>query len=130
MLWEEQAEKYGADIERVQVWDALSEFYLDTELNETDLEFIAKRLADSPFSVEELRQIEVLEVAPVCRVNLWQIPGGIWTGFAADWLIPRCLQRQRATRLKPNALWSFIYWLMQKLTSYIPRDRISQLRAG
>lgn len=31
MLWEREAEKYGADLERVQVWDALSEFYLLSE---------------------------------------------------------------------------------------------------
>lgn len=121
MLWESEAKEFGADLERVQVWAALSEFYLDTSQDVDDLQRIAQILARSPFSLEEMRHIEVYEVSPVCFGNL-QAVAGEWAGFAPDWLIPRCLQKQQRNafiplserpwlqRLSLRMIWSKIDW--------------------
>lgn len=100
-IWEEAALKYGADLERVRVWNAFSEFFLDTELDSNDLDRIAEILADSPFSIEELKHIYDKEVSPVCSWNLLLIAGE-WAGFNEDWLIPKCKKQQMKHRFDPN----------------------------
>ncbi len=91
MYFEDQSEKFGADPERVQVWDTLSEFYLDTYHTEEELQCMGERLATTRFSIEEMRHIALFEVTPVCVSNLFCMPGGEWAGFALDWLIPKCM---------------------------------------
>jgi hypothetical protein len=128
MLWETEAKKFGADLDRVQVWDALSEFYLDTSLDKEDLERIAQILARSPFSLEELRHIELSEVEPVCASNLSLLPGE-WAGFTPDWLIPKCLERQRKTPYQPDSRPPWFYrFLRATWPSNVPRQRIAEIR--
>lgn len=74
------------DIEaRKPVWSALSELWLDTELQEGDLNWIAEIMFKSGFTLKELRKIYEFEVAPVVYVNLLS-PAGEWAGFNAEWL--------------------------------------------
>ena len=91
----EHAEDFGVDPARAEVWEAFSDLFLDMEPTESDLEWIAKTLAGSPFSFRELGHILFKEVGPVCVGNLYAIPGGVWTGFAPEWLLPKCLERHR-----------------------------------
>jgi hypothetical protein len=79
---------------RRPVWNAWSDLYLDNEPSPGDLEYVAERLAASPYSAEELRYILLVEVHPVCAGNLRQV-AGIWSGFDADWLEQAILSRQR-----------------------------------
>ncbi|GEN66584.1 MULTISPECIES: DUF7079 family protein [Chryseobacterium] len=65
---------------RKQVWIALSELYLDTELQESDFIYIAKTLLESPFTFEEVKRIDQFEVFPVLFSNLLS-PAGEWAGF-------------------------------------------------
>lgn len=74
---------------RLPVWQALSEFWLDTELQEFELEYIAKVLADSPYSLEEIKAIHQFEVAPAVSANLLCVAGE-WTGFEKGWLTQKC----------------------------------------
>ena len=94
-LWVAEANKHGADLARVQVWDVLSELFLDSYRNDAELQQLAEIIAESPFSTEELAHILDFEVAPVCAPNLLQWIGGEWAGFDPNWLIERCLQQQR-----------------------------------
>jgi len=71
--------------ERMPVWDALSEFFLDTELQPDDHERIAKTLAASRYSETELDEILAYEVYPACKCNLLCVAGE-WIGFHPDWL--------------------------------------------
>ncbi len=130
MLWEKEAEKYGADVERVQVWDALSEFYLDSYRTNEDVERIAQVLARSPFSVDELRHIELFEVDSVCWINLQPLVGGEWCGFSPDWLIPKCLEQSRKHPYGPHQSRSLRgkFWRLIILSN-IPVKRIEQLRS-
>jgi hypothetical protein len=76
----------GAQIEeRFRVWDAFSEFFLDTELQPDDHERIAKILAASAYTEDEIEEILIGEVCPACRFNMLS-PAGEWMGFDPDWL--------------------------------------------
>lgn len=74
---------------RLPVWEALSEFWLDTELTEAQLDGIAQAIASSLYSVSEVRLIHDYEVAPALYPNLLSVAGE-WAGFDTDWLRARC----------------------------------------
>jgi hypothetical protein len=79
------------DIEsRRPVWAALSELFLDANLDSADVNRIAKTLAGSRYSLHELDQILLWEVYPACRSNLLSIAGE-WAGFDPEWLESRIL---------------------------------------
>ena len=71
--------------ERLPVWEALSEFFLDTELQESDYERISRVLVASKYSEEKIEEILIGEVCPVCRGNALS-PAGEWLGFDSEWL--------------------------------------------
>jgi hypothetical protein len=60
---------------RKPVWAALSEFWLDTELTQDDLQRIADVMRRSGYSVPQLRDIYLFEVAPVVFGNLFTVAG-------------------------------------------------------
>lgn len=66
---------------RLPVWHALSELFLDTELQPGDYRRIAARLAESGFSTAELRAILHDEVTPAFAVNLMSVAGE-WTPWS------------------------------------------------
>src|SRR5262245_28825424 len=70
---------------RAPVWDALSEMFLDTELQPADLERLGRQLAASPYTLDELNAILFDEVYPVCIGNLHSVAGE-WAGFDSAWL--------------------------------------------
>ncbi|SHG02583.1 hypothetical protein [Chryseobacterium sp. OV279] len=72
--------------ERTPVWIALSDFYLDTELQDSDFRYIAKTILESPYTFEEVKTINTYEVFPVLQSNLLQ-PAGEWACFNEKWLI-------------------------------------------
>jgi len=72
--------------ERLPVWEALSDFFLDTELQPSDYERIATTLAQSKYTLKEIKDILDYEVYPVCISNLLDIAGE-WAGFPRDWLV-------------------------------------------
>ena len=72
--------------------------YLDTDISLSRDERV-RILAASPYSLEELEQILVDEVHPVCFWNLC-IVAGEWAGFDPEWLRSIILSRsQRRFRL-------------------------------
>lgn len=76
-------------LDRVPVWDALADFWLDTELVEFQLDLIARVIAASPYSIQEVRAIHFFEVAPAVSANFSSIAGE-WAGFDSEWLRERC----------------------------------------
>ncbi|MFN0127374.1 MAG: hypothetical protein ACKV19_11885 [Verrucomicrobiales bacterium] len=95
MLDEPQIQK------RRPLWVALSELWLDTELSTEDLERIARVMADSGLTIEELRQVYLVEVAPVVSPNLFSVAGE-WAGWDEEWLcsgiVHNLRDRPRATK--------------------------------
>ncbi|MCP8462407.1 hypothetical protein NK553_00445 [Pseudomonas sp. ZM23] len=82
---------------RESVWLALSELWLDCELDGADLAAIAGTLRISGYDPDELEAIYRLEVAPVVWVNTW-VTAGVWDGFDPDWLFEACRRNQARRR--------------------------------
>ena len=74
--------------DRKPIWIALSELYLDTELQAVDYHHIASIIHRSPYSLKQAMKIDRQEVFPILYVNGLS-PAGEWTGFDPDWLVTR-----------------------------------------
>ncbi len=81
---------------RRPVWLALSELWLDTELQEEDLKRIATIMRQSGYDQCKLRCIYLREVAPVIYHNLLS-PVGEWNGFDESWLSDTIVQNMAKT---------------------------------
>lgn len=79
---------------RRPIWAALSDLFLDTELDESALRHIAQKLAESEYSDDELANILYGEVFPICIWNLRSVAGE-WAGIDTDWLQDRILGNER-----------------------------------
>jgi hypothetical protein len=79
---------------RRPVWEALSDLFLDADTSLTRTWRVGI-LAESSYSLDELQQILVNEVYPVCRSNLFSIAGE-WAGFDPEWLQSSILRRLRS----------------------------------
>jgi len=88
---------------RKPVWAALSELWLDTELEDDDLQRIAGVMKRSEYSINELRDIYLFEVAPVVFPNLLTVAGE-WAGFDEEWLFAETTKRARRRRLCLRAM--------------------------
>jgi len=88
----------ATDPARLAAWRALSELFLDTELDDGEIAVIARELRSTGFSVAELERIYEEEVAPACWCNLLAVPGGVWTGFNERWLVETIPQYQQRSR--------------------------------
>lgn len=66
--------------DRLPVWEALSDFFLDTELDEKDYQRISRILASSPYSIQDTEEILRHEVYPALIWNLRSVAGE-WAGF-------------------------------------------------
>ncbi len=103
---------------RKTIWTAISEFYLDTELEEKDYESIARTLKESNLSIDELKEIDLYEVFPTLQINLMGIAGE-WAGFNEDWLDSVCRRNYRRKdrflfRLMVKSANSFFYWMRKE----------------
>lgn len=84
-----------ADIARRRpVWIALADLWLDTGLQDADLQHIARMLAASGYSVKQLREIYLYEVAPVVYPNLLSV-AGTWNAFDEKWLVAEAAKQAR-----------------------------------
>ena len=92
-----------------------------TELDETDLSWIADVLRPAGFSWAEAQRINVDEVAPVVISNLWSV-AGVWIGFDEEPLYEAILLSVR--RGPPRLLWSKAFWcrfVKWHLSDYLPK---------
>jgi hypothetical protein len=84
------------DLERRRpVWLAMSELFLDTELNDERLQTLAARLKTSGYCVHELDTILRREVSPILGGNLVAVTGA-WDVFDDAWLVEQIAARQRS----------------------------------
>jgi hypothetical protein len=95
---------------RLPVWHALSDVFLDTELQARDYHRIARTLDISGYSLAELRSILEDEVAPAFASNLWSVTGE-WAGWSENdvqTIMLKSLSRRRLPLL------SWLKWLMRR----------------
>mgnify|MGYP000238736736 CR=1 FL=1 len=74
----------GAD--RLRLWRALSDLFLDTELEESMYRHIARVIAEDQYTTEEAENILWAEVFPVLEGNLRNV-AGVWAGWPDEWLL-------------------------------------------
>ncbi len=72
--------------ERKPIWIALSEFYLDTKLQESNFRHIAFKIIESPYSLDKVKEINKYEIFPILQPNLLSVAGE-WAGFDEEWLV-------------------------------------------
>ena len=77
--------------ERKPIWIALSDFYLDTELQASDFRHIAFKIIESPYSFEKVKEINKYEVFPILQPNLMSVAGE-WAGFDEKWLVDSIME--------------------------------------
>lgn len=70
---------------RIDLWEALSDLFRDTEITEGDVRHIARVIADSGVSPSQAKAILWNEVFPALHPNLRSV-AGVWTGWSRDWL--------------------------------------------
>ncbi|MDY7579536.1 hypothetical protein RGU70_14565 [Herbaspirillum sp. RTI4] len=64
------------DLEREKIWDALSDIFVDTEI---EYIYITRHLKG--FDIKEIKKILFREVAPVCGGNLMCVAPPVWGCF-------------------------------------------------
>ncbi|NOT93478.1 DUF7079 family protein [Ferruginibacter sp.] len=100
--------------QRRPIWIALSEFYLDTELQDADFRQIAFAIIDSPYTFEEVKTINKYEVFPVLQGNLLGVAGE-WAGFDESWLVEKILflieKKSKISKLTTEITYQMFKWM-------------------
>ncbi len=105
---------------RLPVWCELSELFLDSELEDSDYERIARTIVMAHFSRAEAREILRREVAPVFWINHRTVAGE-WQPW------PAAQVRDLVTaRLKRRPWWNWPGWLrnrvLDRMTASVEQD--------
>jgi hypothetical protein len=98
---------------------AISDLFLDTELQDSNYQSIARRLLESGLPLTELDRIYSEEVAPALHKNL-NVAAGVWTAFDASWLDERIDRKKGMIRILKK---SGIAWFWYE--KWVTRDTIS-----
>jgi hypothetical protein len=85
---------------RRPLWIAMSDLFLDTEIDDIIYVYIARTCHESPYSWAECEIIFWNEVFPACIGNML-IVAGEWVMFDAEWLEERILARVRHWQRRP-----------------------------
>lgn len=72
--------------QREEVWYALSDLYLDDDIGTDGYKYIARVLAETALSLDELESILFTEVHPALCWNLMQVAGH-WGDFGKEWTV-------------------------------------------
>jgi len=84
---------------RKPLWIALSDLFLDTELKDYNYLHIAKEMKASGYSLDEIEEVLMLEVFPVCIANLHSVAGE-WAGFDEKWVCDSITATKRPNRFR------------------------------
>jgi hypothetical protein len=98
--------------ERKPIWMVLSEFYLDTEQSENNFIYLIKTFKKSPYSLEEIKQINKYEVYPILYQNLLSMYG-IWNGFDEKWLVESITSRINKKSYFRKLILEVIYYIFK-----------------
>ena len=113
---------------RAPVWEALSNLFLDTDLEPYDYEHIARACDHSPYSLAELEAILFNEVWPVFKANLSSVAGE-WAGWNRDDIVDEIIKTYKTTWRLPwylNPRKRSLYNEWSKVKAYCKVEQISQ----
>ena len=88
---------------RREVWVALSDLWLDTELEDRDLDRIADVVRRADITPRELHRIVRYELAPFLGWNHLSVAGE-WAGFDPEWVCEEAAKRMGAPSLRTRVL--------------------------
>lgn len=74
------------DANRLKIWQALSEFFLDTEITDSTFDYVARVVLETGYSPQEIHSILWGEVFPALEENLKSVAGE-WVGWTDEWLL-------------------------------------------
>jgi len=102
-------------VNRLPVWSAMSDFYVDNELTDDRIREIAKVCSDSPYTLRDLEKIMFTEVWPAFVRNLFSVAGE-WVGWSDDVIIDRIIKNYKnrfyfSWRLNPLKIYFCRKWL-------------------
>jgi len=97
--------------DREPIWIALSDFYVDNELMNTELDHIADTFRESPYSLQEIRAIDRYEVFPLLQQNLLSV-AGVWTGFKPEWVVTECAKREKRRKSWSYRMYCYCYYFL------------------
>lgn len=114
------------------IWQAIATLFLDDEIEESDLHWIAYVAAECEYSERELEVIYRKEIAPALAFNAYGIVG-IWGYWDTDWL-ERRIQRRRGLRywfnrlvIAPVTIWLLRHdWKRIKIMFIEERNRVRE----
>jgi hypothetical protein len=92
-------------MDKENIWHAMSNLYLDNEIDNIDLLLVAEELANTKLSFREMDEIFYTEVHPVLCWN-FTVPAGVWGSFDKKHLV----QLIREYKKKINSLNWFDRW--------------------
>ncbi|WP_284283507.1 DUF7079 family protein [Portibacter lacus] len=111
-------------VKRKPIWIAISNLYLDTELQDYQHKNIAKIINESPYSLAEVQAIDKYEVFPILKTNLISVAGA-WSGFKEDWLVKSILEKLEKQNFYNDSMIKISYYFMGKIT----RESWEKIRA-
>ncbi len=76
----------AVDANRLKIWQALSSLFLDTEIDGSTFDYVARVVLETGYSPKEIHSILWGEVFPVLEANLRSVAGE-WVGWPDDWLL-------------------------------------------
>ena len=88
---------------RLPVWSALSDTFLDTELDDHNYHNIAELISEAGYTKEELETIYRAEVEPAFSYNLLS-PAGEWAGWPEEFVAERVMacRKSSETQARPR----------------------------
>jgi intergrase/recombinase len=109
------------------VWLAMSDFFLDTELDDHTIEHIARVVIDSGYKIEEIEEILMNDLFPALLFNLHDVAGE-WAGFPEEWLIER-IEGSRNPNIAMKLYYKSHFWMVKdywtKLLTVIEKHNLA-----
>lgn len=88
--------------QRLKIWRALSDLFLDTEIDDSTFNYIAQVISESGVSLYEVEDVLWYEVYPILESNLRSV-AWVWEGWPDSWLLQNLPAPVRANAIHGNA---------------------------
>jgi hypothetical protein len=98
---------------RLPLWCALASLFLDTEVTDADVAYIARVVGEAGIGAREAERVLRQEVAPVFYLNLLSVAGE-WTPWRQDFVRERIAAHRSSRGKGGRGLLARLAWIMIK----------------